>query len=94
MSDHSQRHVLLLAATFAVAAGGLLMLSLHNEPVSGEQPNAEQNRPSPFATMRSSHHQSAEEIAESLHVSVETVQRDWKMAKLWLLRELSAKESL
>ena len=36
---------------------------------------------------------SAEEIAESLHVSEETVLRDWKLAKLWLLRELSEKET-
>jgi RNA polymerase sigma factor (TIGR02999 family) len=34
---------------------------------------------------------SALEIAESLKVSEETVLRDWKLAKLWLLRELSAK---
>jgi RNA polymerase sigma factor (TIGR02999 family) len=31
---------------------------------------------------------SVEETAEALHVSPETVMRDWKMAKLWLLREL------
>lgn len=37
---------------------------------------------------------SAEEIAELLQVSEETVLRDWKLAKLWLLRELSAKEGL
>jgi RNA polymerase sigma factor (sigma-70 family) len=37
---------------------------------------------------------STEEIAESLHVSAETVLRDWKLAKLWLLRELSERESL
>ena len=37
---------------------------------------------------------SAEEIAESLHVSSETVLRDWKLAKLWLLRELSAREAV
>jgi len=36
---------------------------------------------------------STEEIAESLQVSPETVLRDWKLAKLWLLRELSAKEA-
>ena len=36
---------------------------------------------------------STEEIADSLHVSVETVLRDWKLAKLWLLREMSARES-
>ena len=32
---------------------------------------------------------SVEETAEVLQVSVDTVMRDWKMAKVWLLRELS-----
>ena len=32
---------------------------------------------------------SAKETAEVLKVSVETVQRDWRFAKIWLLRELS-----
>jgi RNA polymerase sigma-70 factor (ECF subfamily) len=36
---------------------------------------------------------STDEIADSLHVSPETVLRDWKLAKLWLLREMSAKET-
>ena len=31
---------------------------------------------------------SVEETAEALNVSVETVMRDWKLAKAWLLREL------
>lgn len=31
---------------------------------------------------------SLEETAEALDVSRDTVKRDWKMAKLWLLREL------
>ena len=31
---------------------------------------------------------SVEETAEALHVSPETVKRDWRFAKLWLLREL------
>ena len=35
-----------------------------------------------------------EETAEALSVSVETVMRDWKMAKLWLLRELRRDLSL
>jgi RNA polymerase sigma factor (TIGR02999 family) len=35
---------------------------------------------------------STEEIAQSLTVSPETVQRDWKLAKLWLLRHLTANE--
>ena len=32
---------------------------------------------------------SVEETAEVLTVSSETVMRDWKTAKVWLLRELS-----
>jgi RNA polymerase sigma factor (TIGR02999 family) len=32
---------------------------------------------------------SVEETAEVLHISPQTVMRDWKMAKFWLLRELS-----
>ena len=35
---------------------------------------------------------SLEETAEALHVSRDTVKRDWKMAKLWLLRELQGVE--
>ena len=30
-----------------------------------------------------------DETAEALHVSRDTVKRDWRYAKLWLLRELS-----
>ena len=33
---------------------------------------------------------SVDETAEALGVSPETVMRDWKMAKVWLLRELDA----
>ena len=32
---------------------------------------------------------SVEETAEVLHVSRDTVKRDWRLAKLWLLRELA-----
>jgi RNA polymerase sigma factor (TIGR02999 family) len=32
---------------------------------------------------------SVEETAEALRVSAETVMRDWRLAKVWLLRELS-----
>jgi RNA polymerase sigma factor (TIGR02999 family) len=35
-----------------------------------------------------------EETAEVLHVSVETVKRDWRLAKLWLLRELNGDKHL
>jgi RNA polymerase sigma-70 factor (ECF subfamily) len=31
---------------------------------------------------------SVEETAEALHVSTDTIKRDWRLAKLWLLREL------
>jgi RNA polymerase sigma factor (TIGR02999 family) len=33
---------------------------------------------------------SVEETAEALNVSVDTVMRDWKLAKAWLLRELKS----
>jgi RNA polymerase sigma-70 factor (ECF subfamily) len=33
-----------------------------------------------------------DETAEALHVSRDTVKRDWRMAKLWLLRELGGVE--
>jgi DNA-directed RNA polymerase specialized sigma24 family protein len=33
-----------------------------------------------------------DETAEALHVSRDTVKRDWTLAKLWLLRELSGAE--
>jgi RNA polymerase sigma-70 factor (ECF subfamily) len=32
---------------------------------------------------------SVEETAEVLHISSDTVIRDWRLAKIWLLRELS-----
>ena len=31
---------------------------------------------------------SLDETAEALHISPDTVKRDWKLAKAWLLREL------
>ena len=31
---------------------------------------------------------SLEETAEALHVSIDTVKRDWRFAKLWFLREI------
>ena len=36
---------------------------------------------------------STEEIAQSLDVSPETVLRDWKLAKLWLLREMGSEDA-
>ena len=34
-----------------------------------------------------------EESAEALHISIDTVKRDWRFAKLWLLRELKRTSS-
>jgi RNA polymerase sigma factor (sigma-70 family) len=36
---------------------------------------------------------SVEETAEVLKVSPDTVARDWRLAKAWLMRELSEKKS-
>jgi RNA polymerase sigma factor (TIGR02999 family) len=35
-----------------------------------------------------------EEIAEVLKISVETVKRDWRFARIWMLRELEVAESM
>jgi len=35
---------------------------------------------------------SVEETAEVLNVSAETVKRDWRLAKAWLLRELNRRD--
>ena len=35
---------------------------------------------------------SVEETAEALKVSPETVMRDWRLAKVWLLREISGRD--
>ena len=34
---------------------------------------------------------SVDETADALHVSNDTIKRDWRMAKLWLLRQLEGK---
>ena len=36
---------------------------------------------------------SVEETAEALHVSADTVMRDWRLSKVWLHRELSGQGS-
>jgi DNA-directed RNA polymerase specialized sigma24 family protein len=35
---------------------------------------------------------SVEETAEVLNVSADTVLRDWRLAKLWLLREMESRK--
>ena len=34
-----------------------------------------------------------DETAEALHVSPDTIKRDWRFAKLWLMRELSGRDA-
>ena len=36
---------------------------------------------------------SVKEVAEVLRVSEETVMRDWRLAKVWLLRQLGREEN-
>jgi RNA polymerase sigma factor (TIGR02999 family) len=82
--------------------GGAPMLSLEQALVVTTQPGADlvalddaltalaaiDARKSQVVEMRFFGGLSLEETAEALHVSRDTVKRDWRMAKLWLLREM------
>jgi RNA polymerase sigma factor (TIGR02999 family) len=83
--------------------GGVLHLSLDEAPSVGNEPDpnlvalddalkalaAVDGRKSRVVELRFFGGLSVEETAEVLKVSVETVMRDWRLAKIWLLRELS-----
>jgi RNA polymerase sigma-70 factor, ECF subfamily len=83
--------------------GGATMVSLDEALVVSNEPGqdlvaldealtalaAVDKRKSQVVEMRFFGGLSLEETAEALHVSRDTVKRDWKMAKLWLLRELT-----
>jgi len=83
--------------------GGALQISLDEAPSVGSEPDpnlvalddalkalaAVDERESKVVELRFFGGLSIKETAEVLKVSVETVQRDWKFAKMWLLRELS-----
>jgi RNA polymerase sigma factor (TIGR02999 family) len=82
--------------------GGAPMLSLDEALIVPTEPGADlvalddaltalaaiDARKSQVVEMRFFGGLSLEETAEALHVSRDTVKRDWKMAKLWLLREM------
>ena len=82
--------------------GGAALLSLDEALVVPSEPGndlvaldealtalaAVDSRKSQVVEMRFFGGLSLDETAEALHVSRDTVKRDWKMAKLWLLREL------
>jgi RNA polymerase sigma-70 factor (ECF subfamily) len=86
--------------------GGASMLSLDEALVVPAEPGADlvalddaltalaavDSRKSQVVEMRFFGGLSLDETAEALHISRDTVKRDWKMAKLWLLRELRAVE--
>lgn len=83
--------------------GGALHISLDEAPTVCKEPDpnlvalddalkalaAIDERESKVVELRFFGGLSIEETAEVLKVSVETVQRDWRLAKIWLLRELS-----
>jgi RNA polymerase sigma factor (TIGR02999 family) len=83
--------------------GGALDLSLDEAPSVGSEPDPNlmalddalqalatiDERESKVVELRFFGGLSVEETAEVLKVSVETVMRDWRLAKIWLLRELS-----
>jgi RNA polymerase sigma factor (TIGR02999 family) len=86
--------------------GGAALLSLDEALVVPSEPGndlvaldealtalaAVDSRKSQVVEMRFFGGLSLDETAEALHVSRDTVKRDWKMAKLWLLRELRGVE--
>jgi RNA polymerase sigma factor (TIGR02999 family) len=83
--------------------GGALHISLDEAPSVGHNPDPNlvalddaltalsfvDERKSKVVELRFFGGLSIEETAEVLKVSVETVTRDWRLAKVWLLRELS-----
>jgi RNA polymerase sigma factor (TIGR02999 family) len=83
--------------------GGALHISLDETPSVCDEPDAQlvalddalkalavvDERKSKVVELRFFGGLSIEEAAEVLRVSPETVVRDWKLAKVWLLRELS-----
>jgi len=83
--------------------GGALDLSLDEAPSVGSEPDPNlmalddalqalatiDERESKVVELRFFGGLSVEETAEVLKVSVETVMRDWRLAKIWLLRELT-----
>jgi RNA polymerase sigma factor (TIGR02999 family) len=86
---------------------GAKAISLDDAPAISPEPSADlvavddalnqlakvDDRKSQVVTMRFFGGLSVEETAEVLKVSPETVARDWRLAKAWLMRELSGNES-
>jgi RNA polymerase sigma-70 factor, ECF subfamily len=70
-------------------APGVGVLALHEALLSLSKVDPRKGR---VVEMRYFAGLSVEETAEALQISPETAKRDWKIAKAWLLRELSGRE--
>ena len=94
------------ARHYAKRGGGSQVVSLDEAPEVSQKPRADlvalddalnrlaavDERKSRVVELRYFGGLSVEEAAEVLKVSPETVMRDWKLAKAWLLRELSSEQ--
>jgi RNA polymerase sigma factor (TIGR02999 family) len=92
------------ARGFQKRGAGAQKVSLHEESIRAPEPPvdivaldlalealaARDERKSRIVELRFFGGLSVEETAEVLHVSPDTVKRDWRLAKLWLLRHLAA----
>ena len=79
-------HVSLDEALLGTRARGVEVLALDEALVSLSKVDSRKGR---VVELRYFGGLSVEETADVLHISPETVSRDWKMAKTWLLRELT-----
>jgi RNA polymerase sigma factor (TIGR02999 family) len=94
------------ARQYAKRGGGAQTVSLDEAPEVSQKPRADlvalddalnrlaavDERKSRVVELRYFGGLSVEETGEVLKVSPETVMRDWKLAKAWLLRELSGEQ--
>ena len=100
LTDHAR------ARQYAKRGGGAQVVSLDEAPEVSPKPRpdlvalddalkrlaAVDERKSRVVELRYFGGLSVEETSEVLKVSAETVMRDWKLAKAWLLRELSGEQ--
>jgi RNA polymerase sigma factor (TIGR02999 family) len=100
LTDHAR------ARQYAKRGGGAQVVSLDEAPEVSPKPRADlvalddalnhlaavDERKSRVVELRYFGGLSVEETGEVLKVSPETVMRDWKLAKAWLLRELSGEQ--
>jgi RNA polymerase sigma factor (TIGR02999 family) len=82
-------HVSLDEALLGTRARGVEVLSLDEALASLSKIDSRKGR---VVELRYFGGLSVEETADILHISPETVSRDWKMAKTWLFRELTRME--